>query len=165
MENQLSDIYVNMLSELSTYGHKFTDDGELVKDCIHDVFLKLLENKDISAIHNIKFYILRSLKNRLMDELSRKPLQHVCESSYCHLYTKSCEDHVIAKEEIQRIKSGLEKSLNCLTRRQKELIRLYYIEQRSYKDICEILHITYQAAQNTIHKALTRLRKNIDSTL
>jgi RNA polymerase sigma factor (sigma-70 family) len=162
MATQLSDIYVEMLNGLIKYGSKFTADSELVKDCIHDVFLNLFENKNISTIHNIKFYILRSFRNRLSDELSKKQMESLNETTENLQTEQSIEEIMITKEEEKGIETCLEQSFNCLTQRQKELIRLYYIEQRSYDEICRSLKISYQTAQNAMHTALTRLRKELN---
>ena len=67
---ELYDLYVQMLYN---YGLKMTGDQELLKDCIHDVFVKVyLKRNDKNSINNLCSYLLISLKNRLLDEFRRQ---------------------------------------------------------------------------------------------
>ena len=55
------------------YGLKLTIDKELLKDCIHDIFVKLYTKKDeLGTIDNLRSYLFISLKNKLCDELRRR---------------------------------------------------------------------------------------------
>ena len=81
----LSVLYEEQADSLYSYGCKFTKDRELVKDCIHDVFVKLFQKEDISAIRNMKFYLLRSFKNRLLDELSQIQPENIDEATFSYL--------------------------------------------------------------------------------
>lgn len=56
----LYDMHINLLFN---YGCKLTTDKELLKDCIHDVFVKLYTKKaELGIIDNFKSYLLISLK-------------------------------------------------------------------------------------------------------
>ena len=67
---ELYDMYVQMLFN---YGMKLTSDQELLKDCIHDVFVKVYNKRhDKNAINNLCSYLIISLKNRLLDEFRRQ---------------------------------------------------------------------------------------------
>ena len=66
---ELYDLYVQMLFN---YGMKITQDQELLKDCIHDVFVKIYNKRaEKSVINNFASYLIISLKNRLFDEFRR----------------------------------------------------------------------------------------------
>lgn len=157
----LSIVYKENMLGLYRYGCRFTRDQGLVMDCIHDVFLKLCEKEDISAISNIKFYLMRSIKNILLDKLAQKTIENLYEKSYKFLYERSLEEIFVEMEEQQRISSYFNQALNILTPRQKKLIQLYYLDQRSYDEICKLLGISYQSAKNIIYQALKRMRKKM----
>ena len=164
---QLLTIHYNaMKNVLFFYGRRFTNDHQLIENCIHDVFLNLCEKESLSSISNINFYLLRSFRNRLSEELSRKPLvEYICEISSEDMIEISVEDYFIEAERAKRIQTYLSQVLGYLTPRQKELILLYYVEQRSYVEICQLTGISYQTAKNTINQALRRLQKNVLSSL
>ena len=52
-------------------------------------------------------------------------------------------------------------SLQCLKRRERELIGLRVAADLSYREIAEILHIHEGAAKVATHRALTRLREHL----
>ena len=68
--SQLYNLHINVLFN---YGLKLTIDKELLKDCIHDIFVKLYTKKDeLGTIDNLRSYLFISLKNKLCDELRRR---------------------------------------------------------------------------------------------
>ncbi len=48
--------------------------------------------------------------------------------------------------------------LSQLSPRQREALTLYYIEERKYEDICEIMNMNYQSVRNLMHRGLLKLR-------
>ena len=64
----------------------------------------------------------------------------------------------LTKEKELSIKCKVTFLLNKLTSRQREAVTLYYIEERKYEEICEIMDINYQSLRNLIHRSLTKLR-------
>ena len=61
-------------------------------------------------------------------------------------------------EEERKKTNKLNEFVKCLSPRQQQIIRLYYIEQRKYDDICQIMGINYQSVRNLMHRSLLRLR-------
>lgn len=157
----LLSIYEEQVAGLFSYGCKFTADRELVKDCIHDVFVKLYEKEDISSIQNLKFYLLRSLKNRLLDALSATGLKATDEIMFTYAQEPSDEDHFITDEKNRQLKEYVEKVFENLTSKQKEAVYLYYIEELDYAEIARMLGMEHQSVKNTVHRALVRLREKL----
>ena len=86
--SKLYDLNVNLLF---SYGCKLTTDRELLKDCIHDVFVKMYTKKEeLKHVENFKSYLFISLRNRLCDEV-RKRL-YVSDAKVEELNPVSCED-------------------------------------------------------------------------
>ena len=163
----LSVLYEKYSASLYSYGCKFTADREFVKDCIHDVFVKMYEKEyNLSNIQDMKFYLLRSLKNRLLDGLSdtktRKTDSIDDEASFSYIYGSLDENKLMDINETDKLrKEYIEKIFEHLTGRQKEAVYLYYIEELTYAEICKLLGINYQSLRNTIHRALERLREKL----
>ena len=53
------------------YGCCLTSDVELVKDCIQDVFIRLLDKRQSPAVKRLSSYLVISLRNRLVDEFRK----------------------------------------------------------------------------------------------
>jgi RNA polymerase sigma factor (sigma-70 family) len=155
--SRLYDLYVN---RLFNYGHRLTTDKELLKDCIHDVFVKVYTRRgDLNTIENFKSYIFISLKNKICDEIRKR----------IYLSSAAIEDvDPVATDDVERSYLQLEQErleshtiqymMEQLSPRQREALTLYYIEEKKYEDICEIMSMNYQSVRNLMHRGLTKLR-------
>ena len=156
---ELYDLYVQMLFN---YGSKLTQDQELLKDCIHDVFVKVYSKRnEKNTINNLGSYLLISLKNRLLDEFRR----HVFSSEdavedYEFRYSIEDVEHDYLNQEHQDMQTNkVTHLMQHLTRRQREAITLYYLEERKYSEICEIMKMNYHSVRNLMHRGMLKLRE------
>ena len=156
---QLYDLYVQMLFN---YGMKITQDKELLKDCIHDVFVKIYNKRaERSVINNFGSYLIISLKNRLFDEFRR--LNFATEDAaedyeFCFSTTDVENDYLhVERDALQS--AQVARLMRHLTRRQRQAITLYYLEQRKYEEICKIMDMNYHSVRNLMHRGMLKLRE------
>ena len=158
--NAFSKLYDLNINILFSYGCKLTTDRELLKDCIHDVFVKMYAKKEeLCHVENFKSYLFISLRNRLCDEV-RKRL-YVSDAKVEELNPVSCEDveNDYLEREREHVNNKLVKHLlSQLSPRQREALILYYIEKRKYEDICQIMNMNYQSVRNLMHRGLSKLK-------
>lgn len=141
-------IYRQHFDGLYEYGMRLINNRDLVKDAIHDLFVKLWNNKsnlgDVSAVRSYLLVALRSTiynkleKNnrvRLYDEIEQMPFE----------MEFSVESDFIIKEAGKLQTQKLIEALNQLTPRQKEVIYLRYFQEMSYDEIASALQITVKA--------------------
>lgn len=156
---ELYDLYVQMLFN---YGMKLTQDQELLKDCIHDVFVKVYTKRGAeNSIKNIGSYLLIALKNRLLDEFRRQTFTTDTEVE-TYEYRRATEDVerdylVMEREQLQS--NQVAHLMRNLTRRQRQAITLYYLEERKYEEICDIMHMNYHSVRNLMHRSMLKLRE------
>lgn len=154
----LYDMYAEMLLN---YGLCITSDKELVKDCVQDVFIKLISKNQDLQVTKVTSYLLISLRNRLLDEFRRKN----------YMTETAVEDIRISSTTVEEVENSYildESSLNNvrkvqilmdeLTPRQRQVFTLYYIEQRKYEDICDIMQMNYHSVRNLVHRGMLKLR-------
>ena len=155
--SQLYDLHINILFN---YGLKLTIDKELLKDCIHDIFVKLYTKKDeLGTIDNLRSYLFISLKNKLCDELRRRMYMSDTAIEEVSISTPTdVEDDYMEEEQRKNEFSLVRRLLDQLSPRQREALTLYYIEEKKYEDICEIMNMNYQSVRNLMHRGLTKLR-------
>lgn len=155
-----SALYDHYIHPMFNFGLRFTSDRELIKDCIHDVFVKVYQ-KDDEQIRNASSYLFIALRNKILDEFRRKvfvsetPLED-CQMSRSVVDTETLYLHQEA-EEIKR--DQVARLMDTLTRRQKEVFRLYYLEERKYEDICETMDMNYHSVRNLVYRGMLRLRE------
>lgn len=159
-QEAFSVLYNNYVGMLYNYGCKITNDKEILKDCIHDVFIKLYHKReDLNNVLNFRSYLFVCLKNKLYDEMRKKNyLSDVQIEEYNPVSDKDVELNYIKNEKIDIYNNKVKALLKELSARQREAITLYYIEERKYDDICDIMNINYQSLRNLIHRGLTKLR-------
>ena len=155
--SQLYDLHINILFN---YGLKLTIDKELLKDCIHDIFVKLYTKKDeLGTIDNLKSYLFISLKNKLCDELRKRMyMSDTAIEDVNAVAPTDVEDDYMEEEQRKNEFSLVKRLLYQLSPRQREALTLYYIEEKKYEDICEIMNMNYQSVRNLMHRGLTKLR-------
>jgi len=156
---ELYDMYVQMLYN---YGLKLTTDQELLKDCIHDIFVRVYSKRnEHNAINNLCSYLLISLKNRLLDEFRRHTFSTPNEVEE-YEYRRSADDverEYIALEAEQKNVAKVAHLMKNLTRRQRQAITLYYLEERKYEEICVIMNMNYHSVRNLMHRGMLKLRE------
>ena len=155
--SQLYNLHINVLFN---YGLKLTIDKELLKDCIHDIFVKLYTKKDeLGTIDNLRSYLFISLKNKLCDELRKRMYMSDTAVEEVSVATPTdVEDDYMEEEQRKNEFSLVRRLLDQLSPRQREALTLYYIEEKKYEDICEIMNMNYQSVRNLMHRGLTKLR-------
>lgn len=160
-------LFETYLDPLYRYGMKFVSDENIVKDCIQDLFVKIHTSRaSLSATQNPKFYLLFSLKNLIIDTITRnKRLTYVSPENLPFIATYQYGEDEDQEDINEEIKETFEKVLSLLNPRQKEAIYLRFQMELSYEEISQLLGINQQSARNLIHRAITKIRGNIDFSI
>lgn len=153
----LYDMYAEMLL---SYGLCITSDKELVKDCVQDVFIKLISKSQDLQVTKVTSYLLISLRNRLLDEFRRK--NHMTETAVEDIrISTTVEDvensYILDESSLNNVRK-VQILMDELTPRQRQVFTLYYIEQRKYEDICGIMQMNYHSVRNLVHRGMLKLR-------
>lgn len=155
------EIYCRFYSLLYNYGCKLVRDKDLVKDCIQDLFIKMIQNyQSLSPTTNIKGYLLKALRNKLYDSLEKEKA-----TDDISLYEETfLTDELVAKLSFEDSESDfrsrhLMEALSGLSPHQQEIIYLYYVDELNHEQIAEVMGINYQSSKNLLFRSLSSLRK------
>jgi RNA polymerase sigma factor (sigma-70 family) len=155
-------IYFSHFDSLYSYGLRIAGDRDLVKDCIHDLFVKIWTNKsglaDVTAIRSYLLVSLRSTLFNRLQQMKRVTMAAVHEQHPFDLVF-SAESDFIRKEEHLLQSQKLLEALNQLSPRQKEVIYLRYFEELGYEEIAGIMNITVKATYKLTARGLETLRQ------
>ena len=117
----LGTIYRGNVDDLFHYGMHFCRDSEMVKDCLQDLFQCLcLEREHISSdVQNIRYYLLCSLRRRLLRSLIkyRKSTINSLSSSFDFELIPPQEEIIIQNETYHQQVTQLRDGIATLTRR------------------------------------------------
>ena len=134
---ELYDLYVQMLYN---YGLKMTGDQELLKDCIHDVFVKVYLKRNEFRRQTF------TTPNEVEDYEYRRAEEDVEKDFLCQ------ERNMLQHDQVAHL-------MQNLTRRQRQAITLYYLEERKYDEICKIMQMNYHSVRNLMHRGMLKLRE------
>lgn len=155
-------IYREYADVLFRYGIQFTSDANLVKDAIHDVFVKLYNDRQhLKAEANIKFYLFTCLKNRLYNLLKRELFFDKIDLEENEYIDPGAEDQVTTALSQDEMQKTIRTVLSLLTDRQREIIYYRYIEELSIDEIAVLTEMNYQSVQNSIQRSLKRIRESL----
>lgn len=156
-------IYKNHVQTLFKYGCNFTQDEAFVKDCIHDVFIDLVRyGSALGSTNNIKLYLLKSLKRKIVRSLYKRRHFKVLEKEdVAFQYYLSEEDEMADDIDSHNRSQILNTAMEVLSPRQREAIYLKFVSNLSYEEISNLLEINYQSARNLIFRGVEKLRAAI----
>lgn len=162
-EQALYQLYMESYDRLFQYGLRASSDAELVKSVINEVFTGLWLKRDrLVEVENVSGYVFIYFKRVLFLQLQKSkgrgrrardidPDKELWEIPY--------EDLLIVMEQDEERKQRIKTAIDQLTKRQKELIGLRFYEEMSFEDIADKTGLTLRTIYNTLHTAITVLRK------
>ena len=158
-------IYRKSVQPLYKYGNRFTKDQSLVEDAIHDLFLDLWNNRNsIGLTDSILPYLMTSLRRKLIKSMKKS-------SAISYKESDNEMDEVIefswpekSDQQIE-LKLKLKTMMSQLTSRQQEIIYLKYMRGLDYEEIGEVMGMKYQSVRNLVHRAIEKIRNQIQMIL
>lgn len=158
---QFIALYKFYYQDLYAYGVSLGFNTEDVKDAIQEVYLKLYFNERLCIDEKkIKFYLLRSVRNQLIDwERTKKDTSSIEEEERSFKLSVSVEESFISDEEDLLLKKRVNRILDLLTDHQREIVYLHFIEEMPYDEIAVMLDMKIQTVRGQVFKAMEKLRK------
>lgn len=159
----LKAIYQKYYALLLNYALKYTSDKELIKDCIHDLFVHLYKNRNISVdTVSVRAYLIKSLRNSLINKLvtQQREIESIDNLSFNipsddnlfeQMFPKDDKDVLLARY--------LREAIEQLPEHQKEVLYLRYIKDLSHKEIAAVMHMNVQSSMNLTNRAIQKLRE------
>ncbi len=156
-----TEIYQKNAPFLAAYGYKLTLNKEIVNDAIQDVFINLWQKRtQLPTVKNIKAYLLKSLRNRILRILETRNLNGNGEQPH-QAIQDSYEHHLIQEELTEENLSKLYLGIQSLPTRQKEVINLRYYQNLTIEEIAGVLNINYQSVSNLLYRGIKTLKQQI----
>lgn len=159
----LESLYNENVNILYNYGKKLQTDEELILDEIQNLFIYLWDHRTkLPNEVNSQAYLMTAFKNRIIDHHRRNKYHFSKIDDKSDLgASEPIENEIINIETTNSQNIKLNRALNKLTSKQKEIIYLKFTLNHSYEEISEILNINYQSVRNLVHRTITELRKDM----
>jgi len=160
-ENAFSEIYSRYADSLAGFASSRFFEPEDSRDIIHDVFVKLWQERmQLKVDRNLKAYLFKLTRDRIVDEIRKNITRRAYAAMLDSLavrYEATIEQKIAAKE----IARTIETSLDELSPRVKEIYLLSREENLSITEIADKLQLSEQTVKNQLSTALKHLRTSL----
>ena len=145
---------------LLNFGSQYSQDQELVKDCVQDLFLSVWErHRKLTEPEKVTSYLVNSLRNNIVRRLSRRQTVPLSATDEPLAGIASIESYLIEAESEELLTRHLRQALDQLPPRQREILFLKFYQNLDNEEIAERLLIRKQTVANQVHSGLETLRK------
>lgn len=158
----LSHIYYKNIQILYSYGKKISDDDNLIKDTIQDLFFDLIRTRNnLGETDNIKFYLMCAFKRKLISNFKKNNSRLLFDEKMEWLSTRidSVENDIVEKENQLQNEELIKKALGELSPKQREILYYRYTCEFEYEEICKIMSIKYDSARKQVFRAIKVLKE------
>lgn len=139
------------------------------KDIVHDVFLKLWLNRvNIQVKDSLRPYLMRAVYNKSLNVLrgsARLEMLNTWYDNQIDILTAGeynpDSSEIVKKLYDKDIAVQIEKAIEALPDRCREIFYSCYVEGKSHKEVAENLGISLSTVDNQIYKALKVLRSTL----
>jgi len=155
-------IYYRFFKILLQKGLQISNERELVKDCIHDLFLEIWINKiNLATPISVKAYLIVSLQREIIRKLKKFRSKQTEMGRLPMEFVTSKEDQIISEQLMHDQQCMVIRAVNSLTKRQKEAIQLKFYENLSYEEIAGMMKISTDSIYNLVSKAINNMQKEL----
>ena len=160
-ETAFAEIYKRYAKSLADFTASKLFNLEDARDIIHDIFVKLWEDrKQLQITSNLKTYLFTITRRRIIDKIRRNITREEYAAmlqSLANAHQPNVEQQIAAKE----LQQAIENSLGELSPKVKEIYHLSREENLSSSEIAEKLELSEQTVKNQLSTALAYLRKSL----
>ena len=159
----LEIIYEENYSPLLYYALKFTNNRDLIKDLIQELFVELINSGEkLSRTDNIRAYLLKALRNKIHSQSARKAKRQSRFSDVVEFSLfDSIEAQLIKKEIDENIQIRITSAIKKLSPRQQEVIYLRFYHDMPYAEIAGLFDVKVQTVRNLLTRAITQLKEDL----
>ena len=151
-------LYKKYHSYLFIYSVKFIASPELAEEVVHDVLLKVWENRQaLEPGHSLKAYLTRICKNRLLNALRDMLREKIRESEASALRPSShndTEDYIFSSE----YEKFLREAIAQLPPQRQKIFHMYRTEGKKLDEIARDLRISKGTVKDHILKTTRQLK-------
>ena len=159
----LGELYQLYYRQLYRYGNRLQSDKDLIEDTIQDLFVNIWNTRHkLPVLRNVKSYLFTIFRREILRKSKNEQFSVDIDdlSNSLNIYE---ENHYEQDDYEKWLVGKLTNTLKSLPKRQMDVVMLRYYENFQTSEISAIMGITEKSVRNTLHKAISHLRVNIQS--
>jgi RNA polymerase sigma-70 factor (ECF subfamily) len=144
---------------------KYYRDREQSRDAVLQIFEKLFDSLQKHTPENVKTWLMFVARNYCISDLRKQQVHDERHSNYEKdeaepLFDESDEagEKLLKEERLQR----LETAISALGEEQRLCIELFYLKDKSYKEICDITGMSEKQVKSHIQNGKRNLKINLE---
>ena len=159
----LGYFYDNYVDQLFRAALRITDNRELAKDSLQEVFIEIWHyRKTLGNVCNSQAYLIKVLRSILLKKIKKESLiNHNLPEDSLVSPVQSIEESIISVDMDREKKYKLQLAVSTLTKRQKLILELRFFKGLSYDQIAEKLSMNYQSVNNLAFRTILSLRRQM----
>jgi len=159
-------LYHRYFSFLIQCSKRISNDHDLAKDCIHDLFVEMWNKKiKLGMPKSVRAYFYISIQRKIIRQIRRTRSRSFHDQQEYLLELEetdpSIEKKIMAEQQRWRQQHDVYKVLNHLSKRQKEAVYLKYFANLSYSEIAGRMSISIDSTYNLVSRAIVTMQKEI----
>ena len=151
-------LYQTYAKDLRRFIFFKTQDIDKAEDILQDAFIKLWDNCSKVHYEKAKSYLFTVANNMFLNTIKHEKVVQKHQQTISSQHTNESPEFIMLEKEFM-IK--LERTIDSLPEKQKEVFLLNRIEKKKYKEIAEQLDISVKAVEKRMHSALLVIREHI----
>jgi RNA polymerase sigma-70 factor (ECF subfamily) len=164
--NQFGVLVERFEAKLLRYGRKFLARQEDIQDIVQDVFISAYQNiQNFDTAQRFSPWIYRIAHNAFVNRLKKNSYNPLVLIDFDTMISHPAyEDPAPLEREQKEMRVMIDKALEELQPKYREVIILHYLEDMSYKEISDILQIPSGTVGIRLKRAKEALKKVYETT-
>jgi RNA polymerase sigma-70 factor (ECF subfamily) len=157
--SDLSQVYQSMQALLMSTALKIVKNHDQAEDMVHETFLRVLENSTLRGCPAERLILVlpKVCRNYSIDTVRRESKRPRIHEDY--IQTNDPAQNSLDGMERENLIRQMKKSIDKLTKKEKELLNMRFYETLSSREIGERLGITAQAVDCRWHRLAKKLQE------
>lgn len=142
--------------------YSFLKNRDDADDIAQDVFVEAFQSiHKFRSEANIRTWLYRIAINKSLNFMKRQK-RHSFTDDFTKIKSDSLEEEAASRdtEDAER-KKVLEQAIQSLSKNQRIAFTLHKIDEKSYKEISEIMDVSVSSVESLMHRAKTNLQKKL----
>lgn len=162
-EGAFNEIYKRFWKRVYNESYKRLRDIELTEDVVQDVFADLWIKRFNRDIENLGAYLISATRYQVFMLYKKNNKQPFFETPL--MYLANLSTAADSAYEVKELRDCINEWMNLQPETRREVFRLKFIEDKSTKEISEVLNISQKTVQNQFTISLHSLRSTLTKLL
>lgn len=147
--------------KLCAYANTFLKDMQASEDVVHDVLIKLWEQREqIDIDLSLDAYLFRAVRNKCLNVIRHSEVK---ENYKVQMEHNSSSQHVEEDLEASELDTKIQSAIQSMPDKRKNIFLLSRFEGLKYSEIADQLNISVKTVENQMSSALKYLKSELSS--